>query len=59
MTRCAPNPTLILAADGRSQGMPKMSKASAANVEDYGPGKEWHEDLDGYNASFVEVSDAA
>ena len=37
--------------------MPKMSRASATNVEDYGPGKEWHDDLDGYKASFVEVSD--
>ena len=37
--------------------MPKMSKVSAANVEDYGPGKEWHEDLDRYDASFVEVSE--
>ena len=37
--------------------MPKMSKASAPNVEDYGPGTEWHDELDGYKASFVEVSE--
>lgn len=37
--------------------MPKMSKASAANVEEFGPGKEWHDDLDGYKASIVEVSE--
>ena len=37
--------------------MPKMSKASAANLEEYGPGKEWYEDLDGYKASIVEVSE--
>ena len=36
--------------------MPKMSQESAANVEEFGPGKEWSEDLDGYKASIVATS---
>jgi hypothetical protein len=36
--------------------MPKVSKESAANVEEFGPGSEWHEELDGYKASFVAVA---
>ncbi len=39
--------------------MPRMSKESAANVERFGPGTEWHEELDGYKASIVEVSEDA
>jgi mannose-6-phosphate isomerase-like protein (cupin superfamily) len=57
MTPYSANPTVSLAADRKESGMPKMSKASAANVEEFGPGKEWHDDLDGYKASFVEVSE--
>jgi hypothetical protein len=36
--------------------MPKVSKTSAAQVDERGPGKEWHAELDGYKASFVSVS---
>ena len=36
--------------------MPKMSKESASSVEEFGPGKEWSEELDGYKASIVETS---
>ncbi len=36
--------------------MPKMSKDSA-NVDEIGPGKEWHEELDGYKVSIVVVSE--
>ncbi|MFL5840873.1 MAG: AraC family ligand binding domain-containing protein [Thermoleophilaceae bacterium] len=32
--------------------MPKVSKESA-QVEDHGPVKEWHEDVDGYTVNFV------
>ena len=39
--------------------MPRMSKESAANVERFGPGTEWHEELDGYKASIVEVTEDA
>jgi hypothetical protein len=38
--------------------MPKMSKDSA-HVEEWGPGKEWHEELDGYKAGIVEVNEDA
>ena len=31
-------------------------EANATNVEDYGPGTEWHEELDGYTVSMVAVS---
>jgi mannose-6-phosphate isomerase-like protein (cupin superfamily) len=33
--------------------MPKVSKHSAAQVEDHGPVEDRHEDLDGYTVNFV------
>ena len=36
--------------------MPKLSKSSAAHVDQMGPGTEWHDELDGYKASFVKVT---
>jgi AraC-like ligand binding domain len=33
--------------------MPKVSKDSAAHVEDHGPVEDRHEDLDGYTVNFV------
>jgi hypothetical protein len=33
--------------------MPKVSKDSAAQVEDHGPVEDRHEDLDGYTVNFV------
>lgn len=33
--------------------MPKVSRESAANVEDHGPVVDRHEDVDGYTISFV------
>ena len=33
--------------------MPKMSKSSAAHVENHGPVEDWHEDLDDYTVNFV------
>jgi hypothetical protein len=39
--------------------MPKVSKEGAANVEEFGSGREWHEELDGYKASFVAVGEDA
>jgi hypothetical protein len=37
--------------------MPRMSKESTPNVDRMGPGTEWHDELDGYKASVVEVSE--
>jgi hypothetical protein len=39
--------------------MPKMSKESASSVEEFGPGKEWADELDGYKASIVAVREDA
>jgi AraC-like ligand binding domain len=33
--------------------MPKVSKHSAAQVDDYGPGENWHEEVSGYTIEFV------
>ena len=33
--------------------MPKVSRESAANVEDHGPVEDRHEDVDGYTINFV------
>lgn len=33
--------------------MPKVSKESAAHVEDHGPVEDRHEDVDGYTVNFV------
>ena len=33
--------------------MPKVSKDSAAHVEDHGPVEDRHEDIDGYTVTFV------
>ena len=33
--------------------MPKVSKESAAQVDDYGPVEDRHEDVDGYTVNFV------
>ena len=33
--------------------MPKVSKQSAAQVEDHGPVEDRHDDIDGYTVSFV------
>jgi hypothetical protein len=35
--------------------MPKVSKESAAHVDDFGRGEDRHEELDGYTVSFVTV----
>ena len=35
--------------------MPKVSKESAAHVEDHGPVEDRHEDLDGYTVNFVTI----
>jgi hypothetical protein len=56
MTPCATDLTVVMAADRREPWMPKMSKASAAKVEEFGPGKEWHEDLDGYGDVRTELA---
>jgi hypothetical protein len=34
-------------------GMPKVSKASASQVEEHGPVEDRHEDLNGYTVNFV------
>lgn len=39
--------------------MPKMSKQTAAKVDENGPGIEWRSDLEGYATSFVHVKDDA
>jgi hypothetical protein len=36
--------------------MPKVSRESAANFQEQGPGKEWSEVLDGYKVSLVTLS---
>ena len=33
--------------------MPKVSKESAAHIEDHGPVKDHHEEIDGYTVNFV------
>jgi hypothetical protein len=35
--------------------MPKMSRDSAAHVDDFGPAEDRHEDLAGYTASFTSI----
>ena len=37
--------------------MPKVSKDSAAHVEQHGPVEDCHEDLDGYTVNFVSFRD--
>jgi hypothetical protein len=37
--------------------MPKVSKESAAAVEQHGPVEDRHEDLDGYTVNFVSFSE--
>jgi hypothetical protein len=37
--------------------MPKVSKESAAEVDDRGPAEDRHEDLDGYTVNFVAIRD--
>jgi glyoxylate utilization-related uncharacterized protein len=37
--------------------MPKVSKESAAQVEQHGPVEDRHEDLDGYTVNFVSFSE--
>ena len=37
--------------------MPKVSKQSAAQVEQHGPVEDRHEDLDGYTVNFVSFSE--
>jgi hypothetical protein len=37
--------------------MPKISKESAASVDDHGPVVDRHEDLDGYTVSFVSFAE--
>ena len=39
--------------------MPKVSKESAAHVEDYGPVEDRYEDIDGYTVNFVTFRDEA
>jgi len=36
--------------------MPKVSKASAAHVDQRGPGTEWHDELGGYKVSVVDLA---
>lgn len=36
--------------------MPQVSKASAAHVDQMGPGTEWHEELGEYKVGFVKVT---
>lgn len=35
--------------------MPKVSRDSAAQVDDHGPAEDRHEDLDGYTVNFVSI----
>lgn len=37
--------------------MPKVSKATAANVDQMGPGTEWSDELEGHKVSFVKVTE--
>ena len=39
--------------------MPKVSKQSAATVEDYGIAEDRHEDVDGYTVNFVTIREAS
>ena len=57
MTACGADPTVGLAAERKEPGMPKMSKTTAPNVEEFGPSTEWHDELDGYKASIVAVGE--
>src|SRR6266487_1157956 len=44
--------------EARPEGMrqmPRMSKESAAHVDDFGPAEDRHEDLDGYTVNFVTI----
>jgi hypothetical protein len=47
-------PTLPLAIERKeTRGMPKVSKDSAAQVDDHGPVEDRHEDVNGYTVNFV------
>jgi mannose-6-phosphate isomerase-like protein (cupin superfamily) len=39
--------------------MPRVSKQSAATVEDYGIAEDRHEDVDGYTVNFVTIREAS
>ena len=39
--------------------MPKVSKASAAHVDEMGPAEDRHEDVDGYTINFVTIREHA
>jgi len=39
--------------------MPKVSRQSAATVEDYGIAEDRHEDVDGYTVNFVTIREAS
>src|SRR5260370_39796942 len=45
--------TLALTPTEGARGMPKVSKESAAQVEDHGVVEDRHEDIDGYTVNFV------
>jgi mannose-6-phosphate isomerase-like protein (cupin superfamily) len=53
MTEGSLAPSLAADQSKRRTEMPKVSKDSAAHVEDHGPVEDRHEDLDGYTVNFV------
>ena len=54
---CAAVGTRSLALTAVEQGtaMPKVSKATAAEVDDFGVAEDRHDDLDGYTVNFVTI----
>src|SRR5450755_5183874 len=44
---------------GGDEQMPKMSRDSAAHVDDFGPAEDRHEDLAGYTTSFTTIRQGA
>jgi hypothetical protein len=46
-------PRTLVAIEQEEAGMPKVSKESAAHVEDHGPVEDRHEGVDGYTVNFL------